>query len=86
MNSSDQPTRPRPEIRCADCGEVMRAEWQPGSSGRKGYWQVTCDSSAKDCTLAYYTLSADRYPPPNLSAYRRRGRERQIRLMALGIW
>lgn len=54
-----------PDIRCACCGVLMDAIWQPEMyAGMQTYWLITCRNP--DCGLYQYTFASISYPPENL--------------------
>lgn len=83
MHPNTQSTAPRPYIRCACCGAVMRADWQALPSG--GTWLITCDTPAERCDLAAHTLSVDNYPPANMQDYLTSGRQRRLAALAAAV-
>lgn len=74
-NRAALPSSEAPVIKCVSCGEEMFAHWQPHPLGG-GYWEVTCKTSALECPMSWYTLTADQYPPENLEEYVLSGLER----------
>lgn len=63
----------KPQILCVCCGQILRADFQPGFGYVADHWDITCDNL--ECDLWGQTTAPEEYPFPNMESYLRYGRE-----------